>query len=175
MTSRTTSSLTVDSNSCFSSFLPTIIRIISSILISLAFVVPWHFPSRITVILSATSNTSVSICDMYMMDTPLPVSSFMSENNNSFSVSVIVAVGSSSRRSCGSCDKAFAISTICCFAGGSSPTKVLALMFPRLSVSKNCSVIAVNFLESISLNRLTGWRAAKIFSATFKPSIRLLS
>src|SRR5579863_2445303 len=81
---------------------------------------PTTSPRRMTVIVSAISWTSLSLCEMKMMDRPSARSSRMIRNRSCVSCGVSTAVGSSSTSSLASRSRALMISTRCCTPTGTS-------------------------------------------------------
>ena len=84
---------------------------------------PTTFPRRMTVMLSAIAWTSLSLCEMKMIDRPPARSSRMIRNRSSVSPGVSTAVGSSRTSTLASRSSALMISTRCCTPTGRSSTR----------------------------------------------------
>ena len=94
----------------------------SSALLAVGLASPTTLPSRITVILSATSRTSRSLWVMNTIALPAALSWRMISISSSVSCGVSTAVGSSRTRTCASRERALMISTRCCTPTGRSST-----------------------------------------------------
>ncbi|CAB4923183.1 unannotated protein [freshwater metagenome] len=95
----------------------------SSVLPAVGFASPTTLPSRMTVILSATSRTSRSLWVMNTMVVPDAASSRMIRIRSSVSCGVSTAVGSSNTSTLASRESALTISTRCCTPTGRSSTR----------------------------------------------------
>ncbi len=79
-------------------FRPTIIAASSLRFVSAGFAAPTTFPRRRTVMVSATSRTSLSLCVMKMIEVPALARDRMISKSSSSSCGVSTAVGSSRMR-----------------------------------------------------------------------------
>ena len=112
-TSSTTSPGRAGSFWTFSSTGRPTIRAASSASVAVGGRSPTTAPRRMTVIVSAIAWTSLSLCEMKMIDVPPAFSSRMTRNRSSVSLGVSTEVGSSRISTLASRSRALMISTRC--------------------------------------------------------------
>ncbi len=108
--------------------LPTMLVIISAIVVSAKFIDVMYCPSRMMVTRSTMCCSSSSRWEIYTMPQPESFRRRMMRNSSSISFAVSAEVGSSMIKTLALMESAFAISTICCLETGRFPTVSLGEM-----------------------------------------------
>ena len=135
---------------------------------------PTTFPRLMTVMVSAIALTSLSLCEMKMIDRPPSRSSRMIRNRSSVSPGVSTAVGSSRTRTLASRSSALMISTRCCTPTGSSSTRASgSTRRPNRSESASTSRRAVRRSSRPKEGRPNGpLRTGSLPSVTFSATVK---